>query len=155
MPKAQRIPPKQAALRQAGVLNPHPERVRDPQFAASDFFDPHDLVQVKYEMVRRHQRDGETITEAADSFGLSRPAFYKAQAALEKEGLAGLIPKKRGPRGPHKLTEEVMQAISEWLVEDGSLDAEGLATRVKDRFGVTVHPVSIARVLKGRKKKRP
>ena len=39
-------------LRGTGTLNPHPERVRDRRFAASDFFDPRDLLQVRYEMVR-------------------------------------------------------------------------------------------------------
>ena len=43
---------KSGRLRGTGTLNPHPERVRDPRFAGSDFFDPRDLLQVRYEMVR-------------------------------------------------------------------------------------------------------
>ena len=30
---------KPGRLRGTGTLNPHPERVRDPRFARSDFFD--------------------------------------------------------------------------------------------------------------------
>ena len=47
--------PKREALARDGVLNPHPEAVRDPLFAANPFFDPDDLLQVRYEMVRRHR----------------------------------------------------------------------------------------------------
>ena len=34
------------------------------------------------------------MTEAAQSFGFSRPSFYKAKEALDREGLIGLSPKK-------------------------------------------------------------
>ncbi len=58
MSKAKPSDPKLAALRQHGCLNPRPDKVVDPIFASSDFFDPRDLVQVKYEMVRRVRVDG-------------------------------------------------------------------------------------------------
>ena len=60
---------KRAALKQSGALNPRPENVRDERFQANDFFDPNDLVQVKYEMLRRVQVDGLPIAQAADRFG--------------------------------------------------------------------------------------
>jgi predicted Zn-dependent protease len=44
---------KIAALREEGTLHSAPEKVRDPKFQDSDFFDPRDAVQVKYEMLRR------------------------------------------------------------------------------------------------------
>ena len=43
---------KHEALRKQGTLNPVPQAVTDPLFEDSEFFDPHDLLQVKYEMVR-------------------------------------------------------------------------------------------------------
>jgi hypothetical protein len=45
--------PKVQALRAERSLNRRPEAVRDEQFARSEFLDARDLVQVKYEMVRR------------------------------------------------------------------------------------------------------
>jgi len=39
-------------LRQSGTLHPRPETVTDPLFQDLAFFDPHDLLQVRYEMVR-------------------------------------------------------------------------------------------------------
>ena len=101
--------PKLCALADSGTVNPHPEAVRDPGFAGSDFFDPRDLVQVKYEMLRRVRVEHACIAEVAEQFGLSRPTFYKAQADFARAGLTGLLPGKRGPRGAHKLTPEVLQ----------------------------------------------
>ena len=40
--------PKVEALRGHSSLNRHHDRVVDPMFAGSDFFDARDLVQVKY-----------------------------------------------------------------------------------------------------------
>ena len=53
---------KEAALAESRTLNPRPEAVRDEQFASSEFFDARDLVQVKYEMVRRVRVDGAPVT---------------------------------------------------------------------------------------------
>ena len=44
---------KVKALLEEGTLNPNPGKVHDPKFQENEFFDPRDLVQVKYEMLRR------------------------------------------------------------------------------------------------------
>jgi len=49
---------KTRALAVSRTLNPRPEKVTDAAFAPGSFFDPADLVQVKYEMVRRSEIDG-------------------------------------------------------------------------------------------------
>ena len=102
MPRQRRADRKLRVLQESGTLNPKPEAVRDPAFVAGEFFDARDLVQVKYEMVRRVRVEGDAVAHAAGQFGLSRPSFYKAQAAFGRDGLAGLLPAKRGPRGPHR-----------------------------------------------------
>src|SRR2546429_9815494 len=90
--------PKQAALREARCLNPRPEAVADQAFAAGpEFFDARDLVQVKYEMVRRVRAGGQPVTAAAAAFGFSRPSYYQAAAAVDAGGLAGLVPARPGP----------------------------------------------------------
>src|SRR5258706_13739433 len=99
---------KQRHLRQQQTLNPRPEAVTHPLFRNSAFFDPHDLVQVKYEMLRLASVEQRPVSESAKVFGFSRPSFYLAQAAFARGGLAGLIPQKPGPRGGHKLTPTVM-----------------------------------------------
>lgn len=146
---------KAAALRQRGSLNPRPQAVRDPLFATTEFFDARDLVQVKYEMVRRVQADGQAVSQSAQAFGFSRPAFYHAQAALTSGGLAALVPKKPGPRRAHKLSPEVMQFLARTLTQDPALRSRALAQRVQAQFGRSVHPRSIERALQRQEKKRP
>jgi len=147
--------PKIDALRTRSCLNSHPESVTDPLFTASDFFDARDLVQVKYEMLRRVRRDGQPITESSSAFGLSRPSFYQAQSAFELGGLAGLLPKKPGPHRAHKLSAEVVQFVEQLLQEEPCLRSTELAARVLERFGLEVHPRSVERALARAKKKRP
>jgi transposase len=147
--------PKTQALRERGSLNPRPDAVADPLFANSDFFDPRDLVQVKYEMVRKVRVDGQPVSHSATAFGFSRPSFYQAQALLERGGLAALVPKKPGPRRSHKLDTEVMQFLQQLRSEDSSLRPSDLARRVLERFGRTVHPRSVERALARQEKKRP
>jgi hypothetical protein len=53
MPKTPNAEPKTQALRQSGTFNPRPQDVRDELFQEKEFFDARDLVQVKYEMLRR------------------------------------------------------------------------------------------------------
>src|SRR6266436_8603673 len=115
--------PKQAALAGARCLNPHPEQVRDPAFLASEFFDARDVVQVKYEMVRRVEAEGAPVTATAAAFGYSRPAYYQAAAAVQESGLEGLVPGKPGPRGGHKLTEEILAWAEERLAAGPALRA--------------------------------
>lgn len=142
------------ALRETGTVNPRPELVRDETFLQVEFFDAMDLLQVKYEMLRRVRVDGVSVTEAADTFGMSRPSFYAAQAALTHGGLAALLPRKRGPRGGHKLSPEIVHFLDELRASDTSLAASRLVPMARERFGVEVHPRSIERALKRLEKKR-
>jgi hypothetical protein len=74
-PRGQAEDPKAAALRETRSLNPRPEAVTDSRFAspgAAGFFDPRDLAQVKYEMVRAVRVEKMPVTAAAAGFGLSR-----------------------------------------------------------------------------------
>src|ERR1700722_4694565 len=139
--------PKIRALQQQGTLNPRPKAVRDPLFLQDDFFDPRDLVQVKYEMLRRVRTEGQSVTDAAVSFGFSRPSFYQAQSAFEDDGLAGLVPHKRGPKQAHKLTEEVLTFIGELRQKEPSIRLPDLVKRIQKRFRIKVHPRSIERSL--------
>jgi len=127
MPKTKPPDPKTAALRRHSSLNPNPEKVCDPLFAGVDFFDARDLLQVKYEMVRRVRVDGQPVSHSAAAFGFSRPSFYQALAALERGGLAALVPRKPGPRRSHKLDTEVMEFLQQLRAEDPSLRPADLA----------------------------
>lgn len=153
MPNRRKPDPKLEALLAQGTANPRPQDVLDPAFQEGDFFDPRDLVQVKYEMLRRVRSEGRSVADAAASFGLSRPTFYKAHSDFERAGIGGLLPAKRGPRGPHKLTAEILDFITRLHVEEPSLDAAALLDRVQQKLGVRLHRRTLERALARSKKK--
>lgn len=145
---------KRQALQQQGTWNPRAQEVADEWFHKDPFFDPRDLLQVKYEMLRRVRDEGQSITKAATSFGFSRPSFYQAQEAFQQQGLAGLVPRKRGPKQAHKLTGEVLAFITAERQKEPPPKLEDLVPLVRKRFGITVHPRSIERSLQRSQKKR-
>jgi transposase len=145
---------KSEALRAQGVLHAHPQHVTDPLFHTHEFFDPRDLIQVKYEMLRRVQVEGLSITAAAATFGFSRPAFYQAQAAYQQHGLPGLIPQRPGPRHAHKLSSEVLDFVLQHLAQNPALKAVALTALIQEAFAVTVHRRSLERALARLPKKR-
>lgn len=138
---------KASVLAADGTLNPAPEKVGDPKFQKDGFFDPRDIVQVKYEMLRRVSVDKMSVTDASDEYGVSRPTFYQAKADFEDAGLAGLVPRKRGPRGPHKLQGEVMTFLKAQVDPGEPIRARELTDRVRAKFGLDVHPRTIERAL--------
>jgi transposase len=138
--------PKATALRAMRCLNPRPEAVTDERFLASDFFDARDLAQVKYEMIRAVHEDM-PVTEAAAGFGLSRQSYYQAAAALDQGGLLALAHTKPGPKGGHKLTDEICAFAEQHLAANPGLRAKHLSDPIAHAFGVRVHPRSIERAL--------
>jgi len=142
---------KTQALAASRTLNPRPEKVTDPAFGPGGFFDPEDLVQVKYEMVRRAELADGPASRAAADFGFSRQSLYSARAALRERGLAGLVPAKPGPKGGHKLTGQVVDLLEDLLEADPGLRPADLAVAVRERFGVSVHPRSVERALQRRR----
>ncbi len=145
---------KLKALRERGCLNPRPEGVSDELFVTADFFDPNDLLQLKYEMVRRVCTEGQPVSHAARGFGVSRPTVYQALSAFERGGLAGLQPQRPGPRRAHKLSDEVVDFLEGVLADTPQRGAGDLVVAVHVRFGLTVHRGSMVRGLARRKKKR-
>ena len=151
---------RQQALEAEGATHPRPEAVTDPLFRDSAFFDPNDLVQIKYEMLRSVEQDGRAVVKVAQAFGLSRPVYYVARDLFNREGLPGLLPRKRGPKRPHKLTDEALAALAQAVRETEHMPSGAeLAAILQERYGIRAHPRSILRrllpYLKQREKKRP
>jgi transposase len=149
------VPAKIQSLRQSGTLNLRAQKVQDRLFLEENFFDPQDLPQVKYEMLRRVQKEAMPIGAAAASFGFSRPSFYKALEDFAREGLTGLIPKRRGPKGGHKLTGEVMAFVGQIRAQEPSVKTSDLLQQIQKQYGTRVHRRTLERALIAAKKKPP
>jgi transposase len=149
--RADRTDPKTAALLDVGTLNPSPEKVGDSKFQGSEFFDPRDMVQVRYEMLRRVSVDSLSVTQAAAEYGVSRPTYYQSKASFDESGVPGLVPRKRGPRGPHKLQGEILAFAETQTVPGEPIRARELAKLIRQEFSIKVHPRTIERAL-GEKK---
>ena len=149
--RGDRADAKVKALLEDSALNPSPEKVSDPKFQEGDFFDPRDLVQVRYEMLRRVSVDNLSVMQVATEYGVSRPTYYQAKASFDDAGIAGLVPKKRGPRGPHKLRGDLLAFVEKRIVPGEPLRARDLARQIREEFSVEVHPRTIERALGGKK----
>jgi len=123
--------PKRQALEASGTFNPRHAQVHHPLFQDSEFFDPQDLLQLKYETVRAVHQDQYSISKAAAEFGLSRPTVYQTQENFQSRGVEGLLPAKRGPKQAHKLTSQVLQHLHELLPAQPDLNAHDACQRAR------------------------
>jgi transposase len=146
-PKSDSKQAKVRALVEEGTLNPAPEKVQDPKFHDGEFFDPHDIVQVKYEMLRRVSVESASVTSATEEYGVSRPTYYQTRASFEEAGIAGLVPRKRGPQGPHKVRGAVLAFIQEKRMGGEPIRARQLAEQIRKKFDLDIHPRTIERAV--------
>jgi transposase len=138
---------KRKALLASGTLNPHPEAVRSELFP-TDFFDPYDFAQVKYEMLRAHSVDEDPVAEVCRQFGLSRESFYQIQQAFQELGFSSFRPRKRGRKGPVKLKDEVLEFALAQKKENPAIDPGHLAALIEERYGIAIHRTTVLRGLK-------
>ena len=140
-------------LEENRTLNKHASKVTDPLFRNNPFFDSRDIVQVKYEMLRAVEKDGQSVSESALSFGFSRVSFYKILEEFDNNGVEGLLPRKRGPQGAYKLTGKVMDFINDQIKKNPGITKKQLVEALEIDAGIKVHKRSIERALGGSKKK--
>lgn len=146
---------KRRRLREAGLLHPDPQRVGDPLFEqAPEFFDAADHLQVRYEMLRAHLVDRDAIRAICRRFGVSRQTFYTLQAKFLDEGTAGLLPKRPGPRGPRKMTAEVLAFVRQRLGSEAVPATTALRKEIQGRFGVAFHRRTLEKLVKDLRAKK-
>jgi transposase len=154
MAKLKKPDQKMLELKRTSTLNPYPDSVSDSLFKENPFFDPKDLLQVRYEMLRRHNGEGISIVDVATRFGVSRPTVYQAQAAFRQAGLSGLLPKHRGPKKGHKLSAEVIEYVRALRAGEPALTTVACVQAVQEKFGIRIHRRSLERALASKKKPR-
>jgi transposase len=146
---------KHRNLERVGLLYAGAEQVDDDLFRQHpDFFDAHDALQVRYEMIRCHEIDKQSVVNICQRFGISRQTFYNFKDRFEREGTAGLLWKKPGPKGPSKLTPEVMSFVEDQLERRDEVTASELGSELKQEFEVVLHPRTIEKLLKELRSKK-
>lgn len=138
------------SLEASGTLNRHPERIRCERFRDGGFFDPRDLLQVRYELVR--SADDAQLKTVAAEFGVSVPTCVRLRRSFREGGLQALVPLRRGPRRNHKVSDEILEFIAACKSGQGRLGARRLVPVIKERFGVELHPRTIDKALERAKK---
>lgn len=138
---------KTEALKENGTFNPRYEKVTAARFKMGMFFDPKDLIQVKYELLRSIASGECSITQASEQFGFSRESIYRNKAAYESGGLQALIPQKTGPKGAHKLTAEGQSFIDSYIAEHLAASASEVNKKMRERTGISVHNRTVERYL--------
>lgn len=145
---------KVECLEESGTLNPNASEVANELFIRNAFFDPRDLVQVKYEMLRRVSKENCSVKEAVCLFAMSRQNFYKVKNVFEQKGMTGLLPGKRGPKGGFKLKEDIIQFIKSMTQVDPTLTNPQIADKIEAEFNLVIHHRTIGRLRGGQKKRR-
>jgi len=146
---------KKNYLKKEGCLNKNASIIRAEIFNnGNSFFDKNDIVQTRYEMLRCVEKDNYTINAASEMFGVSRISFYKTKKAFEEKGMQGLLPQKKGPNSPHKLTDNVINFIESEKEAEPDLKSDELTDKVRQAFNLKIHPRTIEKALAVRKKKQ-
>ena len=144
---------KHTILKSNATFNGQAQAVKDPLFLEHDFFDAHDLLQVKYEMIRKVEYENCSVAKAARLFGFSRPSFYSTRASYKSNGLVGLAPQKRGPKKPHKISTEMAEFILKMINDEPGISHKELTKRIQNKFEIEIHPRTIERTIHQLKKK--
>jgi transposase len=139
-------------LMKNGSFNKNATLVSSPLFKSNSYFDPQDIVQVKYEMLRAVKNNELSVSDASRQFGFSRTAYYKIERRFTEAGVEGLCPQKTGPKSPAKVTPAIMDFVSELKEKHPGITNDRIINELKEQKGVSIHKRSLQR---GQAKKKP
>ena len=139
--------PKTKFLRKEGLINPKPERVTHPLFQSHEFFDPLDLPQVRYELLRAARIEHSTVSDACKLFGFSREYFYRLERDFMAHGYAGLMGSSQGRRPLIALNQDLVNFIIHRKMMDPSLTGEDLRKEIKTAYRVECSRRTVERII--------
>ena len=125
--------------------------VKKSGFQVGGFYDPMDLVQVKYEMIRETQTSGRSIGAVAKEFGFSRTAYYDIKEDFDANGMLAFLPKKKGPKRQYKLTGDLREFIDEYTVNHPKAKAAEITGAIMSEKGIDISSRTIHRYLAKKK----
>jgi transposase len=128
-----------------GTYNKNYKKITNTKFVTNSFYDPMDIVQVKYEMLKEIIDSKQSIKRISKEFGFSRTSFYKIKEAYESRGLSALIPQKTGPKKPKKLTEFYQEYIDEYIVKNPKASSNEVTEILKKDTGISINKRTVER----------
>jgi len=136
---------KKDVLLENGTFNKNHAKVTEQRFLDDDFYDPQDLVQIKYEMLRTAKESSRNIKEIAIQFGFSRAAFYKIKASFDKEGISAFCPNRSGPKKARKLTPEHQDFIDSYIAQNPKASSGKITDILQSERGLTISRRTVER----------
>ena len=134
-------------LKSNGTYNSRSDQVEADLFKTRLFFDSHDLLQVKYEMLRSVEVDGLSVKQASQSYGFSRQGYYDVKKAFDSRGFIGLLPSKTGPKEAYKFTSECKEFVDRYVGAHPSCKLQDIDDALADEMGIRVSTQTISNYL--------
>lgn len=138
---------KREFLAREGLLNSKAEKVRHPLFGTHPFFDPLDLLQVRYEMLRCARVEGAAVSETVRLFGFSRQYFYDQEEKFKDRGVAGLLSAPQGRTPLVARNHEILGFIVQRKMSEPDLTGEDLRHEIRATFGVECGRRTVERII--------
>jgi len=143
---------KKDVLMKNGTYNKNHSKVKKEKFQEGGFYDPMDIVQVRYEMIKEAGDGGKAIEQVTGEYGYSRASYYHIKGDFDNGGMIALVPEKTGPRSPSKLTGDLQEYIANYVEGNPRASSSQIAMAIEQDKGVTVNKRTVERF---RSKKKP
>jgi hypothetical protein len=138
---------KSQFLKKEKLINLRPERVIHPLFQKTEFFDPLDLPQVRYELLRSARSEELSIAGACRQFGFSREYFYQLDRTFMERGFVSILGSPMGRRPIIALNQEIVNFIIQRKIQNSNLSGEDLRHEVHKNYNVECSRRSIERIV--------
>jgi len=138
---------KELFLKKEGLLNPKPDRIIHPLFNTHDFFNPLDLPQVRYEMLRCARAREQSVSGACKAFGFSREYFYRLERNFMRQGYSALLGSQVGRRPLILLNQEIVSFIVLEKIRNSKITAGNLLKQIQKRYNVECSIRTVERVI--------
>ncbi len=134
-------------LEKEGLLNQKPERIVTLRFADNDFFDPLDLPQVRYEMLRSARIEKIPVAQTCKAYGFSREYFYKLERNFKAHGLVALLGSPKGRRPLIAINQEVVNFIVHRKIDNPKLSGDDLRKEILQLYKIDCSRRTVERVI--------
>ncbi len=134
-------------LKKEGIINTKPDRIIHSLFQNNDFFDPLDLMQVRYEMLRAARIENMTVSEACKQFGYSREYFYSLNRDFISRGFAGIMGSIMGRPPLLAQNPEIINYILQRKFTEPNLTGEDLRRELKSKFQLECSRRTVERLI--------